>query len=101
MRFRFLIILVIFSSVILACRHHRENRPPVFATPFGEIQKGAPRALVMSVLGNPRNIKQPGIIEIWHYYFGQNDDSFVYFVNGKVIDIRDSQGKSTLIEQKP
>ena len=68
----------------------------VFATPYGEVTKGASMPEVMNFLGNPYHITFDKNTEIWHYNFGSNKELFVYFVNGSVTDIKDNQNNKSL-----
>jgi len=101
MRFIHLALVIVISFSFLGCHRHKKDSTPVFSTAFGDIQKNAPRPGVMSILGNPRSIRYKANLEIWHYDFGNNEQSFVYFANGKVIEVKDAYGRSTLVIQEP
>ncbi len=101
MRFLHLTLVVVISFSFLGCHQRKRDEVPVFSTAFGDIQKNEVRPGVMSILGNPKNIRYKANLEIWHYDFGNNEQSFVYFANGKVIEVKDAYGRSTLVTQEP
>ena len=81
-----LILFIIFGS---ACyTSHKKEKTVTFITPFGEIEKEASMGEIMSILGNPHHIVSGGSKETWYYFFGENNDLEVYFVNGRVLDIK-------------
>jgi len=86
-KMKLLIIAIFFLSAVSGC-HHRKDTPPIFSTPFGEIQTGYSMSEVMNILGNPHHILSGKETETWYYYLGKDKVFFVDFVNNKVIDVR-------------
>jgi len=63
----------------------------IFATAYGEIEKGASMPEVMNLLGNPYHINFYQNTETWCYSFGNNKKLFVHFVNGSVVDVKEKE----------
>lgn len=89
-----LIYLVIALSHTLNSKLYAEEKPAVstdFATPYGNIQKGSTEEQVKQILGEPKYSKPYRKIGVWYYYFNENSRLFVYFRDGRVIDISRSE----------
>lgn len=63
----------------------------IFATAYGDISEGSSMPDVMYVLGNPHHISCQEKNELWYYNFGKDKNLFVYFINGKVVGVKDKQ----------
>ena len=89
-----LVILLIIILFLIGCAS--QNKAVIFNTPLGNITKGDSMAGVMSVLGNPSDmdISYQDNSEIWYYPLPEGKEVFVYFLNKKVTEIRDQEGKS-------
>ena len=98
MRFLLVISLIFLSLSPMGCRRGKASRTPVFATPFGQVKKYSLRSDIMYVLGNPVSVKHKESLEIWRYSLGQGQDVFIYFRNGKLVEVKDGYGRSTLVE---
>ena len=58
-----------------------------FSTPYGNIQKGSTQEQVKQLLGEPKYAKASKDIDTWYYYFNEASRLFVYFRDGKVMDV--------------
>lgn len=94
------LILVCLMSSILALIHtvnsklYAEEKPVAlidFVTPYGNIQKGYTLAQVEQILGDPTYAKASKDVDIWYYYFSEDSRLFVYFKDGKVMDVSRSE----------
>lgn len=87
---RLSLILLVFFVFSLGCASKKEA--VVFDTPYGEINQGSTITDVMATLGNPDdiNVLPEEKAELWYYYFGEDKKVYVYFVNKKVVKVRDT-----------
>ena len=94
------LILACLISSILALSHtlnsklYAEEKFAVstdFTTPYGNIQKGSTQKQVKQILGEPKYSKANKDIDVWYYYFNENSRLFVYFRDGKVIDVSNAE----------
>ena len=66
-----------------------------FSTHYGNIQKGSTQEQVKRILGEPKYAKPYNNVDVWYYYFNEASRLFVYFKNGKVIDVGNPTNKET------
>ena len=59
-----------------------------FTIPYGLIRRGDTQAQVTKKLGNPQHVSSDGNTDIWHYHFDTDEHLFVYFIDGKVVDVK-------------
>lgn len=86
-------ILVTFIVLTGGCEYfHKQPKVPTFTTSYGEIEKGASEIEVVAVLGTPLRIFSEGEGENWYYILGEDEKLLVYFINGKVADVKKKEG---------
>ena len=59
-----------------------------YKIPFGIIEKEYNKNKVKQILGNPHHVSARNKTDIWYYFFNDDKKLFVYFINDKVIDVR-------------
>ncbi|KKR03119.1 MAG: hypothetical protein UT30_C0038G0005 [Candidatus Uhrbacteria bacterium GW2011_GWF2_39_13] len=64
-----------------------------YRTTFGNILKGSTQEQVKQILGEPKYFMADKNIDVWYYYFNIDSRLFVYFRNGKVIDVGNPTNK--------
>jgi hypothetical protein len=63
-----------------------------FKTPYGIIKKGYSKEKVKSILGNAHHMTSHENTDIWYYYFNDEQRLFVYFIDDKVVEVKEKQG---------
>lgn len=58
-----------------------------YYTSFGNIPRGFSQEQVKQMLGEPKYSRTYKDIDVWYYYFNQNSRLFVYFRDGKVMNV--------------
>ena len=63
----------------------------VFSTPFVDIKKSYTKDQVEKILGKLHHSKATDNVDIWYYCFGNDKRLFVYFMDGKVVEVNDKE----------
>ena len=84
------LVLSLFFVVLFGCASSSDVL--VFETPYGKIHEGSSMVNVMRPLGNPDdiNVLPKERAELWYYHFGDDKKIYVYFIDKKVVKVRDT-----------
>ena len=66
-----------------------------YTTSFGAIENGYTQRQVVDILGNPHHVSSHNKTDIWYYLFDEDGRLFVYFIDGKVIEVRNKEDLRT------
>lgn len=91
----FLLILIFLLLTSCASLHTPKTKETTYQTSYGIIKKGYTHEQVREILGNPHHISSYSNTDIWCYSFQEDIVIFVYFINGKVIEVREKRGKTS------
>lgn len=83
-------LCVVFVCMVFFGACSPQN-PATYTTPFGTIEAGYTQETVKQILGNPHKIMGEENMDIWYYYFKPGSQLFVYFKDGRVIDVQDKE----------
>lgn len=82
---RLFILALILLFFPPACKPHQ--KPTIFSTPLGDIEKDASMAEVMDLFGNPSRITTGDSTESWYYQVKGQERVVIDFLEGKVVGV--------------
>jgi hypothetical protein len=87
LRILFLSLVIGMTFWFTACKPHQ--KPAIFSTSLGDIEKDASMAEVMDLFGNPSRITTGDSTESWYYRVKGQEKVAIDFLEGKVVGVRE------------